>query len=184
MCPDDIDGLLNAAPARHDIFGKDIALTFVDPKTTAQNETAGFFLNEDVPLPQRAPHLLTDDGAAEGRGDYGVTAKFTKTIGKHPTDTCCHDCVLEEQSALKILPAMQAGTQNKMAIKQRAGLPKQREKIFAHDFPGSARASRADKGAPAFANFNPAFRRGRQNEHARARALPRIRNRSRRSSDI
>jgi hypothetical protein len=38
--------------------------------------------------------------------------------------------------------------------------------------PGSARASRAGEGAPAFANFIPTVRRGRRNEHARARALP------------
>src|SRR6266849_4709966 len=37
---------------------------------------------------------------------------------------------------------------------------------------GSARASRAGEGAPAFANFIPVFRRGRRNAHARARALP------------
>jgi hypothetical protein len=38
--------------------------------------------------------------------------------------------------------------------------------------PGSARASRAGEGAPAFANFIPTLRRGRRNEHAKARALP------------
>jgi hypothetical protein len=38
---------------------------------------------------------------------------------------------------------------------------------------GSARASRAGEGALAFASFIPKFWRGRQNVHARARALPR-----------
>jgi len=37
---------------------------------------------------------------------------------------------------------------------------------------GSARASRAGEGAIAFANVIPKFLRGRQNVHARARALP------------
>ena len=32
--------------------------------------------------------------------------------------------------------------------------------------------SLAGEGAPAFANFIPTVRRGRRNEHARARALP------------
>jgi hypothetical protein len=51
-------------------------------------------------------------------------------------------------------------------------------KEFRSKFPGSARASRANaspartEGALAFANFFPAFRRGRRNGHAGAHGLP------------
>jgi len=78
--------------------------------------------------------------------------------------------------------AVQSGSQDKVAIEQRAGFPKKREEILAHL--GSARASRAGDGALAIANFLwlgvsfglpvfETFRRERRNVHERARALPR-----------
>src|SRR5437773_6966380 len=54
--------------------------------------------------------------------------------------------MLKKQRALKILPAVQAGTQNKMAIQQGASLTKQPDQVFVGHGLGSARVSRAGFG--------------------------------------
>jgi hypothetical protein len=41
--------------------------------------------------------------------------------------------ILKEQGALKELPAVQAGSQNEMAVQQSAGPPEKREQIFSHE---------------------------------------------------
>jgi hypothetical protein len=40
--------------------------------------------------------------------------------------------MLQQDRALEIFAAMQAGAQNEMAIEQRAGFAEKREQIFAH----------------------------------------------------
>jgi hypothetical protein len=42
--------------------------------------------------------------------------------------------VLQQDGALKILAAVQPGTQNEMTIEQRAGFAKKGEKVFWHSF--------------------------------------------------
>src|SRR5216683_2400393 len=49
--------------------------------------------------------------------------------------------------------------------------PPARSTVQVAALPKSARASRAGEGAPAFANFSPAFRRWRRNGHGGAHAL-------------
>jgi hypothetical protein len=76
MCLNNIDRLLNTSSACDDVFGNDVTLTILDFKTAAQNQSAaGFFLNENVPFPQRAADLLTDNDLAEGRGNHRVTSE-------------------------------------------------------------------------------------------------------------
>jgi hypothetical protein len=49
-----------------------------------------------------------------------------------------NSCVLQEQSALKKLPAMQARPQDEMSIEERARLTEKRKQIIAHaGFDGS-----------------------------------------------
>jgi len=48
--------------------------------------------------------------------------------------------VLKKQCALKILPAVQAGAQNEMAVEKRAGFAKKREEIFVAHFISSVTA--------------------------------------------
>ena len=102
--------------------------------------------------------------------------KFAQFIGQLPAHLRSDFGVLQEDRALEILTAMQAGSQDKVAVEQRAGFAKKREEILAHL--GSGR--RGDLAAPnAFgvANFSwlgvsfgllvlEAFRRGRRNVHA------------------
>src|SRR4051812_46410692 len=58
---DDVDCLLHAAAAGHNVFGDDESLARRNRKATPQNQTAGFFFNEDVPFPERPADLLADN---------------------------------------------------------------------------------------------------------------------------
>ncbi len=168
--PHNLHGLLHAAAAGDHIFGHDEPFVGPDLESPSQDEPSRFFLRENVPFPQGAPHFLADDNSAQGGRDHRVAVDLAQFVREPRANIRRDPGVLEEQGALKKLPAMQARPQHEMPIEERARLAEKRKQIVAH--PGSARASRAGEGAPAFANVAPTLRRGRRNEHARARALP------------
>ena len=129
---DDINRFLDAATAGHHVFGHNEPLVRPNQKTAPEDEPAGFFLHEDVPLPQGASHFLADDDSAEGGGDDAVALDVAQLIGEPSADVGRDARVLEEQRALEELPAVQARPQNEMAVEERASLAKEREQIFAH----------------------------------------------------
>jgi hypothetical protein len=55
-------------------------------------------------------------------------------IGEPSTDFCSDFSVLKKYRALEILPAVQPGPQNEMAIEQSPGFAEKSEEVFAHDF--------------------------------------------------
>jgi hypothetical protein len=75
---------------------------------------------------------VTDDGSAEGRGDYRITIEITQFVSQLPTNPGGDLRMLKKKCALEILAAMQTGTQDEMTIEQRAGLVEEGEKIFDH----------------------------------------------------
>jgi hypothetical protein len=85
-----------------------------------------------VAFPERAPDFLADDDSAEGRGDDRIALDVAQLISEPPAHVSSDVRVLQEQRALEELPAVQAGTQNEMAVKQRARLSKERQQILAH----------------------------------------------------
>ena len=129
---DDVDGFLHAAAASDDIFRHDELLARRDLKPAAQHQAARFFLNEDVSLAERAADLLTDDDSAESRGNHGVALKVAQLVSETPADFRRDGGMLKQDGALKKLATVEAGTQNKMAIKQGAGLAEERKQVFAH----------------------------------------------------
>jgi len=58
--------------------------------------------------------------------------KFAQFVGKLTAHVRSDFGVLQEDRALEILTAVQSGSQDKVAIEQRAGFAKKREEIFAH----------------------------------------------------
>ncbi len=146
-----IDGLLHASAARDHVFGHDEPFVWRDLESPPQHQPARFFLREDVPFPQGAPDFLADDDSAQGGRNHRVAIDLPQFVREPGANIRRDSGVLEEQSALKKLPAMQARAQHEMPIEERARLAEKRKQIVAHA--GSARASRAGDGAPAFANF-------------------------------
>jgi hypothetical protein len=118
----DVDCFLDASTARYDIFSNDEFFIRRNLKTASQNKFAIFFFDEDVAFAQRATDFLADNNSAKGRGDHRVAIKFAEFVGEPSTDFCSDVRVLKEYRALKILPAVQAGPQDEMAIEQSPGL--------------------------------------------------------------
>ena len=83
-------------------------------------------------FPQGAPDFLTDHDSAQGGRDYRVAIDMPQFIREPGANSRRNSCVLQEQSTLKKLPAMQARPQHKMSIEERARLAEKRKQIVAH----------------------------------------------------
>ena len=67
-----------------------------------------------------------------GASQLESASKSAQLFGQSTTNSRGDIGVLQQESALEILPAVQTGPQNEMAIQQRTCLAKQGEKILAH----------------------------------------------------
>ena len=151
MRTDDVDCFLDASTAGDDVFDDDEFFIRRNLKTAPQNKFALVFFDKDVAFAQRATDFLADNNSTKGRGDHRVAIKFAEIVGEPSADFCGDIRMLKKYCALEILPAVQAGAQNEMAIEERSGFAEKSEEIFVHL--GSARASRAGEDALVFANF-------------------------------
>jgi hypothetical protein len=129
---DDIDGFLDATAASDHILGDDEALVRPNLETAPQHQTAFMFLGKDVAFPEGAAHFLADDDAAQGRGNDSVALDASEFIRELAANLGCDVGMLEKQGTLEKLPAVQAGAQDEMPVKQRAGFSEEREQILAH----------------------------------------------------
>jgi hypothetical protein len=132
MRTNDVDCFLDASAAGHDIFDGDEFFSRRNLETASQNKFAIFFFDKDVAFAQRSGDFLADNDFAEGRGDHRVAIKFAEFVGEPSADFCSDLSMLKEYRALEILPAVQAGAQNEMALEQSPGFAEEREKVFAH----------------------------------------------------
>jgi hypothetical protein len=124
--------LLDAAASGHDILRHDEPFVRPDQETAPQDQTARFFLDEDVAFAERAPNFLADDDSAERRRDDGVEFNAAQFVGQAAANLSRDVGVLEEQRALEKLPAVEAGAKHEMAVEKRAGLAEKRQQILAH----------------------------------------------------
>jgi len=132
MSPDDVHGFLDTSAAGDDVLGDNKPLVRPDLKTAPQGEPSGFFFDEDVPFAEGAPNLLANDDSAEGRRNDYIAFNAPQFIRQSPANFSGDVGVLKEQCALEELPAVEARSQNEMAVEQRAGFAKKREQILAH----------------------------------------------------
>ena len=130
--PNNVDRFLDASAASDDVLGDDKPLVRPDLKTAPQGEPSGFFFDEDVPSAEGAPNFLANDDSAEGRRNDCIALNAPQFIRQSPANSSGDVGVLKEQRALEELPAVEARSQNEMAVEQRAGLAKKREQILAH----------------------------------------------------
>jgi hypothetical protein len=132
MGPDDVHGFLDAAAAGNDVFGDNEPLVSPNLKTATQDQGAGIFLDKDVAFAEGAPNFLANDDAAEGRGNDGVAFNAAQLVREQSANMSGDIGVLKEQRALEKLPAVEAGSQDEMAVEQRAGFAEKREQVLAH----------------------------------------------------
>jgi hypothetical protein len=91
-----------------------------------------------VSLPKGAANLLANNDSAQSGRNHRVALDRPQFIREPGANISRDSGMLEEQSALEKLPAMQAGAQHEMSIEERACLAEKRKQIFAHaDLGGS-----------------------------------------------
>jgi len=129
---DNLQRFLYPSAARDHVFGHDEPFVRPNFEPPSQHQPAGFFLRENVSFPQGAPDFLTHDDPAQGGRDHRVAIDVPQFIREPGANIRRNSCVLQEQSALKELPAMQARPQHKMSIEERACLAEKRKQIVAH----------------------------------------------------
>ena len=129
---DNVNGFLDAAAARDNVLRNDEPLVRCDLEAATENEPALVLLHENVALTQGSADFLSDHDPAKSGGDDRVAFKMPKLVRQPPADVCRDVGILEEKRALKKLPAMQAGSQNEVAIEQSPCSAEEREQILAH----------------------------------------------------
>jgi len=73
-------------------------------------------------FPKISANFLADDNSSHCRGNDRITLHINKFRREVRTDFRSGLRVLQHQRALKILPAVQPGTEDKMALQQRVSL--------------------------------------------------------------
>jgi hypothetical protein len=133
-----VDGFLHPSAARDHILGHDEPFVRPNLESPSQHQPAGLLLHENVSFPQGAPDFLTYDDSTQGGRDHRVAIDVPQFIREPGANIRRNSGVLQEQSALKKLPAMQARPQDEMSIEERARLTEKRKQIIAHaGFDGS-----------------------------------------------
>ena len=80
-------------------------------------------------LAQLACDLLSDQDAAQGRGDHGVKLGAAELVGKGAADAFGHLGIAQEEGALEKLAAVQAGAEDEVAVEEGAGLAEKFEDV-------------------------------------------------------
>ena len=109
---------MNLRSSGHDIFGHDEALARHNLKPASQNQFPILFFGENVALTEGSTDFLSNNDAAHSRRNDGVTFHLCEFRCKVATDFGRDIRVLKDQSTLEVLPAVQAGTENEVAIQQ------------------------------------------------------------------
>jgi len=126
----DLDRLLDASSASDHVFGDDESLAGSNGEAAQDEAAIAVFLDEDVALTEVAGDFLSDDDTSDGRRDDGGGVIGRKFIRKPAADLRGDGGVLQEQSALEKLPAMEAGTENEMTLEQCSGLSEEIEDLI------------------------------------------------------
>ena len=113
---DNINCLLNFSASRNDIFGNDEPLARHDLKSAAQDQLPILFLSENVALAESSANFLSDDDPAHRRRNHRIAFDVCKFRCQVAADLSGDIGVLQDHSALEILPAVQAGTENEVTV--------------------------------------------------------------------
>lgn len=119
---DDVEGFLDSSAAGHDVLDDEEFVAGMDFKSSPEDEFALFFFGEDVREAEVARDFVTDDEAAESRGDDTVGSEAGEFCGELGADFSGDLGVLEQESTLEELPAVQAGSEKEMAFEKGSGL--------------------------------------------------------------
>ena len=98
-------------------------------ESASQGQYAVLPLGEEGAHPERARDFVADDDTAQGGRKNRRRAGVVKRRGKGPAQRLGVTRMLQDQRALQVSGAMQAGRQSKMSFEQRARLAEQSQNI-------------------------------------------------------
>jgi hypothetical protein len=121
-----INGLLHTPAARYNVFGNNVALPFFNIEP-AQNKFAVLLFGKNRSHVQSARNLMANDYPAHCRRDNAVNPARVfefraRSINERLAELFRNAGMAQHIGALKKPAAVQAGTQFKMPLQQRAGL--------------------------------------------------------------
>jgi hypothetical protein len=116
----DFDRLLDTTSPGYDVLGDDELLVRRNGETASKNEPVTPFFGKNVTLAERASHFLADNDSTESGGDHAIASNVAEPICQQSANTRRKIRMLQQQRALKELPAVQSGAEHEMAIEQRA----------------------------------------------------------------
>ena len=135
--PDDVaprfarhrDGLAGRAAGGDDVLDDEDPLGGGEREAPAQRQPAVAPFGEDGPDAERAGHLVSDDHAAEGRGQDHARRQRTHPRRHRRAERRGPRRVLEHQRALQVARAVQAGRELEMPLQQGAGVPEALQQV-------------------------------------------------------
>jgi len=125
MLLNNVDRFLNFSTSGYDILGNQKTLSRLNCKSSPKHQPAVFFLREDMSFCQVTGYFLADDDSSESRRNDRIELQTGKLRRQFTTNPGGYVGVLQHEGALKILPAVQAGAEDKVAAQQSSGSLKQ-----------------------------------------------------------
>jgi len=120
MSTNDVHRFLHSTALGDDVFDDEQPLTRGYFETAAQDEFSFFLFHENEPAAELTRDLLAEHEAAHGRSDHGFHAEVTHFSGQRRAELLDQRHLLQGESTLEVLPAVQAAAQDEMAFEQGA----------------------------------------------------------------
>jgi hypothetical protein len=131
--PDDFEGLLNPSAAGHHVLHHNELVPVRDFEPTPQDEPPGIiFFGENVGHLERPRDFMADDQSTQCGGNDAGGWDVPEFVCEQPADLGCDIRVLQKQCALEKLAAVEAGSENKVAVEKGFGLAEKSEDILVH----------------------------------------------------
>jgi hypothetical protein len=131
MPANDVNRFLDATAFGDDVFYDDQAFAGSDFESPSEDEFPFFFLDENEPAPELSGNFLAEHESAHGWGDDSGGTEVAEFVGERVAEFFDDWHLLEGESALEILAAVEAAAENEMAFKQRAGIAEHLEDFIA-----------------------------------------------------
>jgi hypothetical protein len=116
--PYDADRFLNLRTSRNNIFGHYKSFSSRDFESSPQDKLPILLLHKYMPFPKISPDFLSNNDASHGRGNDGFAFDIGQFCRQIRTDLRRDIGMLQYQRALKVLPAVKAGTEDEMTLQQ------------------------------------------------------------------
>jgi len=124
-----LDRLAGRPARRHHVLDHDNALGVCQAEAPAQPESAILALGENRPGAERPAHLVPDDQPAEGRREDRGRPQVADPVGQRAPESLGMGRMLQDEGALEVARAVEAGREPEMPLEQRGATAEQVEQL-------------------------------------------------------